>query len=74
MAITLLAVSITPNPFVGFTGIVAGRMGYPVRLFLAYSAIGKVVHSHHIRVPGTVEPLTAQLSDRHLIMKTRKHG
>ena len=29
----------------GFIGIVAGRMGYPVRLFLAYSTIGKVVQS-----------------------------
>ena len=42
MAITLLAVSIIRNPFVGFIGIVAGRMGYPVWLFLAYSGIGKV--------------------------------
>ena len=45
MAITVLPVSTIPNPFVGFIGIVAGRMGYPVRLFLAYSAIGKVVQS-----------------------------
>ncbi len=45
MAPTLLAVSIIPNPFVDVIGIVAGRMGYPLKLFLAYSIIGKVVQS-----------------------------
>jgi len=45
MAITLLAVSIIPNPFVDAIGIIAGRMGYPVRLFLGYSILGKVVQS-----------------------------
>ena len=45
MAVTILAVSIIPNPFVDVIGIVAGRKGYPVRRFLAYSAIGKVVQS-----------------------------
>ena len=42
MAITILAVSIIPNPFVDVIGIVAGRKGYPVWRFLAYSAIGNV--------------------------------
>ena len=45
MAITILAVSIIPNPFVDVIGIVAGRKGYPVRRFLIFSAVGKVVQS-----------------------------
>ncbi|MFC1935394.1 VTT domain-containing protein [Chloroflexota bacterium] len=45
MAPTLLAVSIIPNPFVDVIGIVAGRAGYPVKLFLTYSIIGKVIQS-----------------------------
>ena len=45
MAPTLLTISIIPNPFVDFIGIIAGRVGYPVKLFLAYSIIGKVVQS-----------------------------
>ena len=45
MAPTILVVSIIPNPFVDAIGIVAGRLGYPVRSFLVYSIIGKVVQS-----------------------------
>ena len=45
MALTLLAVSIIPNPFVDVIGVIAGRMGYPMGKFLIYSAIGKVVQS-----------------------------
>ena len=45
MAISILAISIIPNPFVDATGIVAGRVGYPVGRFLAYSMAGKVVQS-----------------------------
>ncbi len=45
MAATILVVSIIPNPFVDAIGIVAGRIGYPLRLFLAYSMIGKVIQS-----------------------------
>ena len=45
MAVTLLTISIIPNPFVDVVGIIAGRLGYPVRLFLVYSIIGKVVQS-----------------------------
>lgn len=45
MAATILAVSIIPNPFVDAIGIVAGRLGYPLRLFLAYSIVGKVAQS-----------------------------
>ena len=45
MAITILAISIIPSPFVDAIGIVAGRVGYPVGRFLAYSMAGKVVQS-----------------------------
>ncbi len=45
MAITILAISIIPSPFVNAIGIVAGRVGYPVGRFLAYSMAGKVVQS-----------------------------
>ncbi len=45
MEITILAVSIIPNPFVDAVGIVAGGLGYPMRQFLIYSIIGKVVQS-----------------------------
>ena len=45
MAVTILAISIIPNPFVDVIGIVAGRVGYPVGRFLAYSMAGKVVQS-----------------------------
>ena len=45
MALSVLAVSIIPNPFVDLIGIIAGRLGYPLRLFLGYSIIGKVVQS-----------------------------
>ena len=45
MALSLLAISIIPNPFVDAVGIIAGRLGYPVRRFLVYSIIGKVVQS-----------------------------
>ena len=45
MAATILAVSIIPNPFVDAIGIVAGRLGYPLRLFLVYSIVGKVAQS-----------------------------
>jgi membrane protein YqaA with SNARE-associated domain len=45
MAITILVISIIPNPFVDAMGIVAGRFGYPVGRFLAYSMAGKVVQS-----------------------------
>ncbi len=45
MALTLLAVSIIPNPFVDVIGVIAGRMGYPMGKFLIYSTIGKVVQS-----------------------------
>ena len=45
MAATVLAVSIIPSPFVDTIGIVAGRLGYPLRLFLAYSIVGKVIQS-----------------------------
>ena len=43
MALTILLISIIPNPFVDFIGIFAGRARYPVGLFLTYSIIGKVV-------------------------------
>ncbi len=42
---TILAASIIPNPFVDAVGIVAGRLRYPVPLFLAYSIVGKVAQS-----------------------------
>ena len=45
MAVTILAVSIIPNPFVDVIGIIAGRMGYPLGKFLTYSAVGKVIQS-----------------------------
>ena len=45
MAATILVISIIPNPFVDAIGIVAGRIGYPIRLFLAYSMVGKVIQS-----------------------------
>ena len=45
MGVTLMVVSIIPNPFVDAIGIVAGRMGYPLRLFLVYSIIGKIAQS-----------------------------
>ena len=45
MGITILLVSVIPNPFVDVIGIVAGRMGYPVGRFLAYSIVGKVAQS-----------------------------
>ena len=45
MALSLLAISIIPNPFVDAVGIIVGRLGYPVRRFLVYSIIGKVVQS-----------------------------
>ena len=45
MAVTLLAVSIIPNPFVDVIGVIAGRMGYPLGKYLTYSAIGKVFQS-----------------------------
>ncbi len=45
MAPTLLAISIIPNPFVDVTGIIAGRIGYPMKLFLAFTIIGKVVQA-----------------------------
>ena len=45
MAASVLAASIIPNPFADAVGIIAGRLGYPLRLFLAYSIIGKVVQS-----------------------------
>ena len=35
----------TPSPFVDTIGIVAGRLGYPLRSFLAYSIVGKVIQS-----------------------------
>ena len=34
MAVGILAISIIPNPFVDAVGIIAGRVGYPLRLFL----------------------------------------
>ena len=45
MGITVLLVSVIPNPFVDVIGIVAGRTGYPVGRFLAYSIVGKVAQS-----------------------------
>jgi len=45
MPATLLVLSAFPNPFVDALSIIAGRMGYPIRSFLAYSMIGKVVQS-----------------------------
>ena len=45
MAATILAASIIPDPFVDVIGIVAGRMAYPIGLFLAYSTVGKVIQS-----------------------------
>ena len=45
MALTVLAVSIVPSPFVDAIGIIAGRTGYPLGRFVAYSAIGKVLQS-----------------------------
>ena len=44
-AVTILAISIIPNPFVDTVGIIAGRLGYPMHLFLAYSIVGKVIQS-----------------------------
>ena len=43
MCLTILVISIIPNPFVDFIGIIAGRLRYPVGLFLTYSIIGKVI-------------------------------
>ena len=45
MGATVLALSIVPNPFIDVIGVVAGRLGYPVRLFLAYAIVGKVAQS-----------------------------
>ena len=45
MAVSILAVSIIPNPFVDVIGIIAGRLGYPLVSFLVYSVIGKVLQS-----------------------------
>ena len=42
MALSILVLSTIPNPFVDFIGIIAGRIRYPVALFLTYSIIGKV--------------------------------
>jgi len=39
----ILALNIVPNPFVDVIGIIAGRAGYPVHLFLTYSIIGRVI-------------------------------
>lgn len=45
MALTIIGVSIIPNPFIDFVGIIAGRMCYPVRSFLVYSVLGKTVRA-----------------------------
>ena len=45
MTVSIIAISIVPSPFVDVIGVVAGRMGYPVGRFLAYSAVGKVIQS-----------------------------
>lgn len=43
MGLTVIAVSIIPNPFVDFVGLIAGRLCYPVGAFLAYTVVGKTV-------------------------------
>lgn len=45
MTSTVLAVSIIPNPFVDFVGLVAGRLCYPVGPFLAYTMLGKTLRA-----------------------------
>jgi len=45
MALTILTVSIIPNPFVDFVGIIAGRLCYPIPSFLTYTIIGKTVRA-----------------------------
>ena len=45
MAISILLVSIVPNPRVDVIVVVAGRVGYPLHRFLALSSVGKVVQS-----------------------------
>ena len=45
MGATLLAMYTIPSPFMDAAGILAGRLRYPLPLFLTYSLIGKVVQS-----------------------------
>ena len=45
MTVTLLLVSIVPNPLMDVVGIIAGRICYPIHRFLACTIIGKVAQS-----------------------------
>ncbi len=45
MTLTLLFVSVVPNPFMDVVGIIAGRNRYPLYQFLACTIIGKVIQS-----------------------------
>ena len=45
MVASILVISIVPNPLVDLIGVIAGRVGYPLRLFLTYSIKGRVLQS-----------------------------
>ncbi|MBM3935358.1 MAG: VTT domain-containing protein, partial [SAR202 cluster bacterium] len=42
---TIFVVSLIPNPFVDAHGILAGRLGVPLKQYLVYSIIGKIIQS-----------------------------
>ena len=43
MGLTIFAISIIPSPLVDTIAIVAGRLGYPLKRFLFFAIIGKVI-------------------------------
>ena len=45
MGVAVLAMYAIPNPFMDATSILAGRLRYPLPLFLTYTLVGKVVQS-----------------------------
>lgn len=43
MGITVLLIAAVPNPFVDVLALIAGRAGYPVGKYVAFTAVGKVL-------------------------------
>ena len=61
VAVTLLSISIIPNPFIDAGGIISGRLGYPVSRFFGLLHDQQSVPVNRVRVRGPVEHLPDQL-------------
>jgi len=51
-SITVLVLSLIPNPFVDLAGIAAGTLGYPVRRFLFFCWLGKTLKTLFVAWAG----------------------